>query len=200
VPEEHAVDFLKKLFQSKTRFYALNRAFMSNLKDMDEEAHRIFDKHKLVKEPRIAKDLEKHDKRNPYNYIFNKFMKNQTFEYPSRTLVILDDAAGSALIQNHLAPIVKIIKTCRHVHATFILSAQTVRDSIKDLKRVVSDIVLFKNVPIADVEKVLKEASFPYVPGVKDIKKYVMDLHAALPHKRSKLIINVDGDRITTEH
>jgi hypothetical protein len=104
------------------------------------------------------------------------------------------------LIQSHLAPIIKIIKTCRHVHATFILSAQTIKDSIKDLKRVVSDIVLFKNVPVGDVEKVLKDASFPHVPGVKDIRKYVMDLHAKLPHKRSKLIINVDGDNRSVGH
>jgi superfamily I DNA/RNA helicase len=88
VPEDQAVEFLTKLFHAKTRFYALYRAFMSNLNDMDEEANRIFEKHKLSNDHQLAKDMDKNDNRNPYRYIFNKFLKNQIFVYPIRTLVV----------------------------------------------------------------------------------------------------------------
>jgi KaiC/GvpD/RAD55 family RecA-like ATPase len=200
VPEENAIEFLEKLFYAKRRFYSLYRAFMSELADLDEEATRIFSNHRLVQEPRLAKQLHEHDSRNPFSYIFNKFVKNNTFTYPIRTLVIIDDAAGSSLIQSHLSPIVKLMRVCRHLHVTFILAVQTTKGIIKDLKRDVSDIVLFKRVPEEDIENILKIINLPYIDGVKDVKEHVCKLHSELPNVWSKVIINLDGESVRSEH
>ena len=99
--------------------------------------------------------MKPNDPRNPISYILRFFVKYQVGElYPIRTLIVFDDCAASHLISKRNSELIKMIKTARHLHACVILSAQTIVDSLKELKRIATDLVIWKNVSQSDMEKV----------------------------------------------
>ena len=93
-----------------------------------------------------------------------------------------------------------MIKTARHLHACVILSAQTIVDSLNELKRIATDLVIWKNVSQSDMEKVLSDIPLPVNQGVANTKEYIMKLHQQLPDKRSKIIINIVNNNVTVEN
>ena len=129
-----------------------------------------------------------------------KFVEYEAFYYPIRTLIILDDAAGSSLIQKRNSDLIKMIKTSRHLHATFIISVQTTSDSVKDLKRIITDLVIWKNVSNSYMEKVLSDIPLPVIPGVQNTKEYILRLNSQLADKRSRVIINLVSNSISLEN
>ena len=86
------------------------------------------------------------------------------------------------------------------VHSCVILSAQTIVDSLKELKRIATDLVIWKNVSQSDMEKVLSDIPLPVIPGIANTKECIMKLHQQLRDKRSKIIINVVNNNVTMEN
>ena len=129
-----------------------------------------------------------------------KFVEYEAFFYPIRTLIVFDDSASSFLISRRNSDLVKMIKTCRHNHSTVILAAQTITDSLKELKRIACDIVIWKNVSRSDLEKVLSDIPLPVIPGVLDTKRYIIDLHSKLEGKRGQIVINIVNNSVSVEN
>ena len=200
VSETEAIPFLSELFRVKRKYYALYKAFMSNLKDLDDEAERIFQKHSFPRYLKVISKMKTSDRRNPLTYMVKKFVDYEAFFYPIRTLIVIDDAAGSYLIQKRNSDLIKMIKTSRHLHSSFVISVQTIADSMKDLKRIACDIIIWKNVSQSDIEKVLSDIPLPVIPGVSDTKKYIIDLHSKLESKRSKIVINIVNNNVSVEN
>ena len=113
-----------------------------------------------------------------------------------------DDSARSFLISRRNSDLVNMIKTCRHNHSTVILAAQTITDSILDLKRVATDIVIWRNVSHRDLEKLITDVSIPHqdAPAGMTVRQYMLNLHSKLPDKRYKIIIHLVGNRILVEN
>ena len=95
---------------------------------------------------------------------------------------------------------IKMVKKSRNLHATFIISAQTITDSMKDLKRITTDIVIWKNISNSDIEKVLSDIPLLVIPGVTHTMKYIIDLHCRLESKRSKIIISIVDNNASAEN
>ena len=72
-----------------------------------------------------------------------KFQKYQYNRSVVPLLVILDDFAGHALIENKRTPLAKMLTKCRHYNTTFIIAVQTAKYVIKDIRRQMTDGVVW---------------------------------------------------------
>ena len=104
-------------------------------------------------------------------------------------------------MQKRNSELIKIIKRSRHLHATVKLSAQTISDSMLDLKRIATDIVIFRDVSRSDMDKLLDDIYIPTasIPQGMKPKDYILELQRKLPNKKSKIIIHIANDRIVVE-
>ena len=83
VQESQAILFLNELFRVKRKYYALYKAFMSNLKDLDDEAQRIFQKYSFQTDLKIVGKMKQNDRRNPLTYMVKNFIEHEAFSIQS---------------------------------------------------------------------------------------------------------------------
>jgi hypothetical protein len=76
-------------------------------------------------------------------YARKKIQMCKCNEYQAYLFIFLDDAASSELISKNNAPFIQLLKICRHMHTSCAICVQTVRDCIKELKRLIDDVYLY---------------------------------------------------------
>lgn len=187
IGEDELIPLLNRLFRRKKKYYALYMALMSELKDLDEDAVKSFQKHNLVTKGK-DKDLAK-----TYLYIASKMAKYHQASFPLRTLIIIDDGAGTNLLKQRNTELMKMIKKCRHYHSTVILGIQSATDASKDLKRMTTDVVLWKGVSESDMETFLTHFALPLKA------EEIIKMYQTLKSKYGKIIINTKTNRVVIE-
>ena len=112
-------------------------------------------------------------------YIANKLAKYGWKTMPHRCLLILDDFASHPLLRSKETEMSRLLKKLRHFNINVIICVQTVKSISKDIKRTLSDIVLFPGVSYDDFMDLMKESP----AGVFDRKKlYEEYLKLKSPH------------------
>ncbi|GMO19560.1 MAG: hypothetical protein Ta2E_10530 [Mycoplasmoidaceae bacterium] len=114
--------------------------------------------------------------------MINKIHKSKCNKFPANLFIILDDAASSDLISQNDAPIINQLKVFRHLHLGIAICVQTVRDSIKDLKMLRSDVVLYRHLTDDDLEQVIKA-----IPTSHTLDE-LLPLYNSLKEKYGKII------------
>jgi hypothetical protein len=84
-------------------------------------------------------------------YALNKIIKYKCNKYPAYLFIALDDTASSELISKNDSPIIRLLKVCRHMHISCAICVQSVRDSIKELKRLIDDVTLYRYITHDDL-------------------------------------------------
>ena len=118
----------------------------SDCKKENEEITRLFEKHRITK---MDKKLK---------YITEKLVKYNWASYPHRCLLVLDDFASHPLIRSKETEMCRLLKKLRHFNINVIICVQTVKSIPKDIKRTLSDIVLFAGVGEEDFMNLIKES------------------------------------------
>lgn len=176
VPDSSLLKFLHCHIKRKKKYYSLYRYVNSNGKKVDEEFKRLIDKHKLDKDEKKLL------------YVAQKMMKYNTTKYPLNLLLVLDDFAGHKLINKPDAELCRILTKTRHYNITCILAVQSTKFVIKNLKRICTDLVLWRGVSWDDFYDLQRE--LPHNFNVKDVWEDYKNLSD--PH--SKLVMNLyDG-------
>lgn len=193
IPSNRILSVLEIMLKRKKKFYALYKAFMSDLKQIEPEAQRVFKKHNL-KTALDVKHISKESRKERLNetmwYIAKKCAKYNLGDYPIRTLVILDDAAGSELLKGRNPELVKIMKESRHYHFTFIICVQGSVDIPLDIKRIATDVVLYKRVTPFDVESISKKISSPIST------EELLRIHSNLKSPHGFIQININAGTV----
>lgn len=102
IKEENLLPYLKRHLERKLKYYAKVKHVLSKMVETNEEMARIISKHSLMEiEDRIA-------------YIASKLVQYQTASYPYNTLLVLDDAAGSPLLNNGNCELCRLLTKTRH--------------------------------------------------------------------------------------
>lgn len=83
--------------------------------------------------------------------------------YPHRCLLILDDYASHPLLRSKETEMSRLLKKLRHFNITVIICVQTIRSITKDLKRGLSDIILFPGISEYDFKDLLKEVNMNFI-------------------------------------
>jgi hypothetical protein len=123
-------------------------------------------------------------------YALNKMIKYKCKKYPAYLFIALDDAASSELISNNDSPIIRFLKICRHMYISCAICVQSVRDRIKELKRLISDVTLYRYITHDDLEKTL--GSIPTTHTIDEIKP----IYRSLKGKYGKIVIHSLDDSL----
>ena len=111
---------------------------------------RIINKHGLKKKEDVLK------------YIAQKLMKYGTNRYPANLLLVLDDFAANPLIQQKESELNRLLTKTRHYNITCIICVQTTKFIIKNLKRMLTDVVLYKGLSEDDWTDLMRELSHAF--------------------------------------
>ena len=145
VPDTSLLPFLRKHIATKAKYYSIMRYINSNFKKIDDNLQHHFDKHHVgVKR---LKQLE---------YVATKLAKYQCNRYPANLLLILDDFADHPLIGKKDSELNRLLTKSRHYNITTIITVQTTKFLIKNIKRICSDICLWRGIGEEDFMDLMK--------------------------------------------
>ena len=185
IKDSELLDFLNKYMRRILKFNALNK-FMSNKKDVDEEMKRVCEKHGLKLDSNKPKDVEKLVK-----YVVDKLEKYQWRTFPHRMLLIMDDFASHPLLRSKENELPRLLKKLRHFHINVIVCVQTVKSLPKDLKRILSDLIIFPGISKDDFYELMDECPI----GLTD-KDECFKYYKSLSNKHSRMVFHLTADRI----
>ena len=83
--------------------------------------------------------------------------------YPHRMLLILDDFASHPLLRSRETEMSRLLKKLRHFNINVIICVQTVKSIPKDIKRGLSDVILFPGISEFDFKDLLKEINMNFI-------------------------------------
>ena len=83
--------------------------------------------------------------------------------YPHRMLLILDDFASHPLLRSKETEMSRLLKKLRHFNINVIICVQTVKSIPKDIKRGLSDLILFPGISEYDFKDLLKEINMNFI-------------------------------------
>ena len=173
VPDSSLLKFLNAHIKMKKKYYSLYKYINSGGKKIDDEFNRLIEKHKLDNDEKKLL------------YVAQKMMKYNTTKYPLNLLLVLDDFAGNKLINRPDTELCKILTKTRHYNITCVLSVQSTKFVIKNLKRICTDLVLWRGASWDDFYDLMRE--LPHNFDIKDVWEDYKNLNN--PH--SKLVMNL---------
>ena len=83
----------------------------------------------------------------------------------------------------------RLLKKLRHFNITVIIIVQTITSLPKEIRRVLSDVVLFKGVNKDDFENFFK-----VVPNTYDVKR-LWELYKTMDNRRDKMTLHLTADK-----
>ena len=182
IKDTELLDYLNKYMRRILKYNSIIKYVNSNMKKINEELLRIITKNNLVNDKKILR------------YIAEKLLKYNWKTYPHRMLLILDDFANHDLIKSRTTDLSRLLKKLRHFNINVIISVQTVKSIPKDIKRCLSDIVLFTGISKEDFYDLIKESPASIFDVDKLWKEYskIRD-----PHGRFNIFIKARKITIT---
>ena len=185
IKDTDLLEFLNKYMRRILKFNALNK-FMVDPKDVDEEMQRISEKHGLKLRSKSPKDLEKLVK-----YVTSKIKKYQWRTFPHRCLLVLDDFASHPLLRNKENELPRLLKKLRHFNINVIICVQTTRSIPRDIKRILSDCILFPGISRDDFYDLMKEGPF----GEFDTDA-AYAAYKKMTNKHDRMVFHISAGRI----
>ena len=155
VKDSDLIYWLNKYMRRILKYNGLINYVNSDFKTPNEEMERLIDKHRLMKKDKQIK------------YVTEKLIKYEWSTYPHRCLLVLDDFANHPLLRSKETEMCRLLKKLRHFNINVIICVQTTKSIPKDIKRTLSDIVLFPGIGEEDFMDLMKESP----AGMFDRKK-----------------------------
>ncbi|MBO5711654.1 MAG: hypothetical protein J6R47_02345 [Acholeplasmatales bacterium] len=185
IKDTDLLEFLNKYMRRILKFNALNK-YMVNNKDVDEELERLCNKHQLKLDSTKPKDVEK-----VVRYICNKIEKYQWRTFPHRCLLVLDDFASHPLLRSKENELPRLLKKLRHFNINVIICVQTTRSIPRDIKRILSDCILFPGISRDDYYDLMKEGPFGEFDADETYKAY-----KSMTNKHDRMVFHIAANRI----
>ena len=102
--------------------------------------------------------------------------------YPHRMLLVLDDFASHPLLRSKETEMSRLLKKLRHFNINVIICCQTVKSIPKDLKRGLSDLILFPGISEEDFKDLMKEVNTNFIDAKLLWEEYrkIQNRHATI--------------------
>ena len=186
IKDTDLLEFLNKYMRRILKFNALNK-YMKDSKDVDEELERMAEKHHL----KLGKDARPKDVEKVVKYVLGKLEKYNWRTFPHRMLLILDDWASHPLLRSKENELSRLMKKLRHFNINVIICVQTTRSIPRDLKRCLSDCIIFPGISKDDFYDLMKEGPFGNFDADEVFKTY-----KSLTNKHDRLVFHIAANRI----
>ena len=187
IPHQKLLIYLRKHINNKMKFYAVMEFINNSFNEPSEIMEHILEKYKLYK---FIRGKKVYDKKRIVDYAKAKSEKYNFKTYPSFTLLILDDFATNPLIKKVDSELVGILTKTRHYHLTAIICAQTWRFVQLNLKRLCTDIIIWKGFSEEDFKKMITQT--PNNQNWKDL----WNIYKNLKDKHSNMVIHCNSDEV----
>ena len=185
VKDSDLIFWLNKYMRRILKYNSMINYVNNGCKNPNEELQRLFEKRRLAKKDKQIK------------YISEKLIKYDWATYPHRCLLVLDDFANHPLLRSKETEMCRLLKKLRHFNINVIICVQTVKSIPKDIKRTLSDIILFPGIGFDDFMDLLKESPAAVFDKKKLWEEYrkITDAHAmfAIHIKAMKIIITLSN-------
>lgn len=179
VKDTELLDWLNKYMRRILKYNAIIEFANTKFKTPNEEIQRLFDKHRLTKDDKKMK------------YITDKLIKYNWATYPHRCLLVLDDFANHPLLRHKENEMCRLLKKLRHFNINVIICVQTVKSIPKDIKRTLSDIILFSGIGEDDFMDLIKES-----PASMFDKKMLWNEYSKLTNPQAMFQIYIKARKI----
>lgn len=177
------LDWLNKYMRRILKYNSIVEFANTNFKEPNDEIKRLFTKHRLTKPDKIIK------------YISEKLIKYNWSTHPHRCLLVLDDFANHPLLRSKENEMCRLLKKLRHFNINVIICVQTVKSIPKDIKRTLSDIILFSGIGEDDFIELIKES-----PASMFDKKKLWNEYSKLTDPQSMFQIFIKARKIIITH
>jgi hypothetical protein len=147
VKDEDLLKWLDEYIKKVLLYNTLMQFVNNGLKNPDEEMTRIINENGL-RTPK--KTIE---------FISKKFSELGWRTYPHRCLLIMDDFASHPMLKRKEDPLSRMLKKLRHFNINVVICVQTTKSIPKDLKRILTDCVLFPGISEEDFKYLIKEST-----------------------------------------
>ena len=151
VKDSDLLGWLNKYMRRILKYNAIISYVNSGCKEPNEELSRCFTKHRLDIKTKNIRDKQ-------IKYISEKLVKYGWKTYPHRCLLVLDDFANHPLLRSKETEMCRLLKKLRHFNINVIICVQTVKSIPKDIKRTLSDMILFPGIGEDDFMELMKES------------------------------------------
>lgn len=178
ISPDNLMSFLQRHIKRKKKFYSMVKYINSGKKIVDKTFRHSVQKHNLNKLEKTAK------------YLNDKFEKYGNPKYPCNLLLILDDFLGMDLLETKKSPLVKLFTKIRHYNISIIVSQQSTKGIGRTVRRLATDLVLWKGIGEDDFIDLMKEIS------ITVDKHYLWNIYRDFHNKRDKLILHPHCDII----
>ena len=185
IKDTDLLEFLNKYMRRILKFNGLYK-YMSDNKDIDDEMKRVADKHNLKLDSDKPKDISKN-----ITYITNKIEKYHWRTFPHRMLLVLDDMANHPLLRSKENELPRLLKKLRHFNINVICCVQTTRSIPRDLKRIISDLIIFPGISEEDFMDLYRECPL----GAFDMKE-CYKVYKSLTNKHDRMTFHINANRI----
>ena len=152
VKDTEIMEFIEGHTQKTILYNTLMKFINSDFKRPDENMEKIIAENRLNKKEKLIE------------FIAKKLAEIGWSSYPSRMLLIFDDFANHPLLKKREDPLSRMLKKLRHFHINVIISVQTTKDIPKNLRRLLTDIILFPGISEEDFIYLMKETPTGSLP------------------------------------
>lgn len=179
VKDTELLDWINKYLRRMLKYNSMMKYLLYD--KSTEEMERVKEKHRLK------------NKKRELEYLSKKFIDYNWKTYPHRCLLILDDFASHPLVRTKESEMSRLLKKLRHFNITVNIIVQTAASLPKEIKRMLTDLVLFRGTNEEDFKKL-----FQTVPSTWNTKR-LWELYKTLKHKRDKMILHLTANKIVID-
>ena len=179
VKDEDILSFLNEHMVKTLLYNTLMKFVKNNLKKPCDKMLELINHHRLT------------DKTKLINFIADQLNQIGWKTHPSRLLLIFDDFSSHPLLKHREDPLSRILKKLRHFNINVIIIVQTVKSIPKDIKRIMSDLVIFPGMSEEDFVSLIRESA----ASCFDYKK-LWDQYVKLKDKHTMIDIHISARRI----
>jgi hypothetical protein len=182
IADSDLLEFLNLYMKRMQKYNAMVKFVNDGLKDPPEEIQEMIEKHRLHKKEKLVE------------YISKKFTKYGWKSHPHRMLLILDDFASHPLLRSKESEMCRLLKKLRHFYINVIICVQTCKSIPKDIKRLVSDVVLFPGLSRDDFYELIDEGPFGHFD-----KKPLFEEYRKLENPHDMFKIHVAAKKVVVK-
>lgn len=184
-------EYMNRIFVYNTIMKFVNDGL--NWDKMEEEMKNLLIEHTGIHTFNTPKTIQKGIK-----WIASTLKELNWKTYPHRMLLILDDFASHPLLRSKETEMSRLLKKLRHFNINVIICVQTVKSIPKDLKRGLSDIILFPGISQEDFIDLMKEVNTNFIDAKTLWEQYrkIQNQHATITLylNARRVIINIPRD------
>jgi hypothetical protein len=179
VKDTDLMEWLEKYTEKVLKYNTIMKFVKKDFKYPSDEMKEIINKHNLNTRPKLIE------------FIAKTITEIGWRTYPHRLLLIMDDFSSHPLLKKREDPLSRMLKKLRHFNISVIICVQTVKSIPKDIKRNLSDLVLFTGISEEDFTYLIRESS-----ASKFNYKRLWEVYSKIKDKHTFIGLHISADKI----